>query len=258
MTSRDTRSAMIRRTLQLLLLAAALPAIGCANSGKPLVVSAPLHSPWSENRLLAVAPLYNETGVSTLDALHYSDLLVAELQQVRGVDVTPMQRVLGAMEEQDIAWISSVDEARAIARTLGADGIVVGTLTSYDPYYPPRLGLALELIPVRAGGPGVSLQDTRALQSAASDMESGITSWESGWPTASEIVDSSDNGVRIHLERFAAARTDPESALGTTRYLYQNDLFMRYVSYRLISELLRQERLRLVRQAGSSRSGNAG
>ena len=42
-------------------------------------------------------------------------------------------------------WICRApDEARRLARILGVDAVVIGSVTDYSPYYPPRCGLRVE------------------------------------------------------------------------------------------------------------------
>jgi len=71
------------------------------------------------------------------------------------------------------------------------------------------------------------------------------------------VLDASDNGVRLDLERFARGRTEMDSALNWKRYLVVMDLYTQYVADRLLRDLLREERVRGNQRlaAGNQRPG---
>src|SRR5690606_2123679 len=143
------------------------------------VVNPPLIAPYAEPRIWAVAPLTNESGVSTMDALRLSDVLADEAQRVQGLAVLPVQRGLDAMRAMNLGQVQSPEEARALAQLVGADAILVGTIGAYDPYDPPKLGMALQLFEA-SGRTGSSL-DTRTLSTAPSGagVEAGWTAYPS-------------------------------------------------------------------------------
>jgi hypothetical protein len=62
-------------------------------------------------------------------------------------------------------------EAQQLARAMGVDGIVAGTITAYDPYDPPVFGLSLALYaqPSLGGDGGGPLSDPRLLSFQATD-----------------------------------------------------------------------------------------
>ena len=67
----------------------------------------------------------------------------AELQSTPGFEVVP----LGVVEEAIIANrvdLSGPGEARRLAKILGVDVVVVGAVTDFTEYYPPRIGLRVE------------------------------------------------------------------------------------------------------------------
>ena len=63
-----------------------------------------------------------------------------ELQKTPGYEVTPVGVVVAKLQ----AWGQPINEATdfpALARYLGVDAIIVGAVTDYESYYPPRIGL---------------------------------------------------------------------------------------------------------------------
>jgi len=135
---------------------------------------------------------------------------------------------------------------------LNIDGLIVGTVTAYDPYQPPVLGLTLQLVTsgrgeVRRSDASInSGKGVRILGASPSDRNlPGLRRFTQPVSSVSAIVDASDHSVLLDVKRFAEGRTDPDTALGWEKYLYSMDAYTLYVSHRLIRDLLNQEQLRL-------------
>jgi len=240
--------------------ALAVIAVGCAR--RP-TVSPSLISPYPADKMWAVAPMINESGTSVVDALHMSDVLAQELQQVYRINVVPVSRVLEAMRALDIGRIQSVHDAQALIRTLDLDGLVVGAVTAYDPYQPPRLGMTLQLYTSgaegRAEAPSLDTgKGVRLLGASPSDRPTGILrEFEQPVASVAAVIDASDNGVLLDVQRFAEGRDDPVSALGWRRFLYSMDAYTQYVGHRMIRDLLREERIRMSRTMESARASTS-
>ena len=232
-------------------LSVLVSAIGCAER---TVIHAPLASPYPAEKVWAIAPLSNESGTSAVDPLYMSDLVAREFQQVRHIDMLPLSRVLQGMRAMQINQVQSVSEAQALIRLLNIDGLIVGTITAYDPYHPPVLGLTLQLFTSgnesarRSGSdaPINSGKGVRILGASPSDSAlPGLRVFSQPVSSVSAIVDSSDNAVMLDVKQFAEGRTDPDTALGWEKYLYSMDAYTLYVSHRLIRDLLNEERSRM-------------
>lgn len=229
------------------IVAGALMTLILAASGchQPLQVNAPLVAPYEQ--IWAIAPLVNESGASVVDSLAVTDLLREEAEKIHGVDAIPVQRTLEAMRAMDLGRIDSPAQARTLARLVGADAILVGVITAYDPYQPPKLGLTLQIYPAE-NVTDVSSLDLRRLEAAATDpLEPSDPPRDPAFSGISQVVDAADNGVRIDLENFARGRTDPDTAFHWERFLVVMDLYTQYVCHRLLADLLFQERLRVLR-----------
>jgi len=216
-----------------------------------------LRSPYAfrGDALWAVAPLVNESGVSVVDPLAVSDALVYQLQQVEGVSAVPMNRTIAAMRALGLASIDSPQDAVALAKTLGADGILAGSITAWDPYDPPELGLTVALFGARPGGPG-------GLDGAwvnPRDMQGWVTEYGLGngpggrlgvpVTAAARHVDATRVDVQRDVRAYAEPRVEPGAPLGWERYTASMRLFTEYVSHRLIRDLLEGERERLAQAA---------
>ena len=107
-------------------------------SHRPLI-----RNPFPQLTKVAVAPFFNQSDERTLDGRRFSLGYYSELQATPGFEVIP----LGVVEEAIIANqinLNGAGEARRLAQILGVDAVVVGAVTDYSPYYPPRCGMHIE------------------------------------------------------------------------------------------------------------------
>ena len=107
-------------------------------SHKPVI-----RNPFPQLSRVAVAPFFNHSDESTVNGRDFAMAYFSELQSTPGFDVVP----LGVVEEAIIANridLSGAGEARRLAELLGVDAVVVGAVTDFSPYYPPRCGLRVE------------------------------------------------------------------------------------------------------------------
>ncbi len=201
--------------------------------------------------LWAVIPPANESGVSSVRADEIGDQIVAAVQGIRGVRCLPINRTLQAMRALGINQITSTNEAIALANALGVDAIIAGSITAYDPYDPPTLGLALALYS-RPGamkqGPKTDL-DHRALTMAYTDFGKFDGSRFAGDPvnSVSQHLDARDHAVLMDLKRYAQGRSDPNSAMRWRIYTASMDLYTQFVAHHTVGRLIDEEWLRYAR-----------
>ena len=127
------------------LAVAVLVGVGCEGSPARIIEPTALTSPYPAPKLWAVAPFRNESGFSLVDGAAFADHLTRRLQQVQGIRVVPVNRVLAALAAERLEAVNSREAALRVMQTLDADGLVVGTLTAWDPYLPPKLGVICQL-----------------------------------------------------------------------------------------------------------------
>src|SRR5208283_758775 len=112
---------------------------GCAVL--PEIVHQPtLHNPFPQISKVAVAPFFNLSSEPTLDCRKVAEAYAAELAEVPGYVVIPVSQVDMAIHAYGLR-LDKEKEARQLAQILEVDAIVVGVVTQYTPYYPPRLTL---------------------------------------------------------------------------------------------------------------------
>ena len=125
-----------------LLLLLTLIASGCQLipqiSHQPVV-----HNPFPQLTKVAIAPFFNLSTEPTVDGRQFALAYFNELQLVQGFELIPIGVVEKTIEIYRIS-LDNPDEVRKLAQILGADAIVIGAVTDFTPFYPPRCGLQVE------------------------------------------------------------------------------------------------------------------
>src|SRR3954468_3379891 len=109
-----------------------------------------IHNPFPQLNKIAVAPFFNQSNEPTVDGRKFALAYFAELQAVPGFEVVPLGVVEAAIVDNQVN-LSNPGEARRLANVLGVDAVVVGSVTDYTPYYPPRCGLRVEWYAANSG-----------------------------------------------------------------------------------------------------------
>ena len=214
---------------------------GC---GRKLKQPDVLAGPYPGVRLWAVAPLANESGVSAVDAYRVADLFTQQVQQVDGINTVPVNRVVLAMRHAGLEAVGSSADAMQLIQLLEVDALVVGTVTAWDPYPPPTLGMAVLLF--AGSGDHASGVDPRELvRATSSDVAPGELGPPGAIAQAAGIFDGRNNETLAWLEAFATGRIEPDEPFGADVYLMDMELYTQFVSYRLIRDLLGFEQRRL-------------
>lgn len=228
---------------------AALVVAGCAGGGggKALTPPKTTVAPYDTLRgeaLWAVIPLRNESGTTQVDVMSMSDKLVAAVEQVEGVRALPLNRTLAAMRALEMQDVRSPGDARRVAQALGADGVLVGSITAYDPYL-PLVGLSMALFP---SAPAVAQGPVDPSRIAVAPTESrvlgGSVAADRPVSVVSEVYDARNHQVQMDVRAFAMGRTEPVSALGWERYLRSAVLFEEFAVFSGVERLVRQEWVR--------------
>jgi hypothetical protein len=229
---------------QVLLLTAKMLLIsGCSLMTGP--GAKPLQSPYPTQRVWAVAPLRNESGNVQANGHTLADHLARQLENASNLDVLPVNRTLAAMEALDITTVSNPAQARQVLASLGADALVIGTITAYDPYDPPKLGLAIELYVNKRVEYFDSL-DVRKLARAATSQGAlppppGMRQPPSN--IISAFFDAANPDTRYRLMRYARDRSQEHQHRDQPWQIYRinMDLYSEFVSYVMSWRLLRAE-----------------
>jgi hypothetical protein len=232
-------------TLSLLATAVFLPSMlmGCQpRLAQPIVLKAP----YAAERVWAVVPFANESGVSGVDGAAVADRFVSEIEQVDGLRCLPLNRTLAAMKSLGMTGIRDLQQASTLMRTLQVDGLVLGTVTEWSPYKPLRFGAAVEVIAASEGADRrpIDLKEL-TMPTAESTGAAAATKLQAEVSQGSRVFDARNHETLSELERYAQGRFDPNSPLGVQAYEMRIDLFSRFGAYVLTRDLLEQEAARL-------------
>ncbi len=204
-----------------------------------------LTAPYQDQQLWAVLPFANESGVSIVDPYRTADRFTQELQQVQGIDTVPVNRVIVAMRRLGMQGATSAADVRQLANVLDVDGIVIGTVTTYDPYPPMTFGAAVQLF--KTDRNHRARFDPRELtRSPRGTVPPGDMAPEGPVAQAAGVFEAANHRTLAWLKRYAAGRSEPQGAYGQDIYLVSMDLYTQFVSFRLIHDLLKSEQARLM------------
>lgn len=231
-----------------MVVALAVLATGCHYRGTR--TSEKLAAPYGERQVWAVAPLRNESGSQYADGLKAADQLAQRLETVIGVDTIPVNRVLAAMRTLEMSAVTSADDVFKLREVLNVDAMVIGSITAYDPYDPPKLGLVIELYfnPKRESAQTMDLR--KLVRAPTGDTVQPPDQLRPGPPVSvvSGFYDASEPGIHQQLVTYAEHRDDAVSdgpARGWRLYQIDMDLYTEFVTYLVSRQLLRVEQQRL-------------
>ena len=247
-----TRRGRIRPMVRWGLLAVALLSAGCGGPQRPAMPRM-FPSPYPAPKLWAVMPFRDESGTSVVDGAAFADRLTQQLQQVEGIRVLPVNRVIETMTARDLIAVDSAGEAMELAAALGVDGLLVGTITAWDPYEPPKIGAVVQLYSRRRGG--AAAVDSRRLSRSTRGEAAlpGAARFEQPIAEAGGYFDAANGEVRRNLRHYATGRAPIDSPAGWRRYLLNMDLYSEFVNSELMRRLFAAEWDRLTEAPGPDR-----
>ncbi|MEM1446395.1 MAG: hypothetical protein AAGF84_10090 [Planctomycetota bacterium] len=243
--------------LVMLVVLAAFAAVGVPGCTTTNQRAAQLQGPYETRQLFAVAPLNNESGSAHADGVRLADRLSEQFTVAGQIDTVPVNRVLAAMDRIGLSAVTSKSQALQLRQALGVDGLLVGTVTSYDPYDPPKLGLNVELYldPKHAS----SRFDIRKLSRAASDRDfrfEGYSANDQPVSTLSSFFDAAAPYIQDAMRRYAVHRGVDYAATSADARLYRisADLYADFVANEICRRLLLAESQRIVRSDDARRA----
>jgi hypothetical protein len=226
------------RTLLVMAFAAASLLCGCQHHEPQYGTELQLSMPGLRRQVWAVAPAIDLSG-ENVDPLLQADLLFDQLQQVHGLTVIPVNRVIEVYVSLKIAQVQSPQQAAVVCELLGCDALVVPTVTLYDPYNPPKFGAALQLFdkpPGFARPAAVEMSDpTTQDPTTQVSPASPITG---DFQQAVGMFDAANGSTREDLWLYAEGRNDPKGPMGPKEYIESMDRYCGFAYHQLIRDLL--------------------
>lgn len=111
---------------------------------------------------VAVLDFVDKTnGAEGLDTAAVTEMFASELQKIPTYEVVPVQEVREVLGPVRIDT-NQPQLAFEVARALHAQAIIVGAVTEYNAYYPPRVGLHCEMYAMVTGQPEAVVQSPPA------------------------------------------------------------------------------------------------
>jgi hypothetical protein len=214
-------------------------AIGCAAwHEKSYGQEQQLFLPGEHRQVWAIAPAINISGESQIDPLLQSDLVYQEMQKIHGLTVIPVDRVVEVYVSLKIDKIQNERQAYDICNALGCDGLVVPTVTAYDPYDPPKFGASLQLFTKPGTFQRMPRLDPHALEQSATTPALPQMTETHNMAQVVEIYDASDGTVREKVSAYSQGRIDPNGPLGVNEITQSMDRYCSFGYHELLSELL--------------------
>jgi hypothetical protein len=117
-------------------------AAGCAVFPEKLY-EPQFHNPFPQLHRVAVLPFFNQSAEPTVDGEAVAIAYYNELQAIPGFEVMPVGVTRQLLAASGIEPRSASDFQK-LARLMNVDAVLVGSITEYSPYYPPRIGIAVD------------------------------------------------------------------------------------------------------------------
>ncbi len=133
-----------RRCIQTLCLLALACTLTLSQTGCSLVPDVrhkpQLINPFPQIQRVAVLPFINQSEEPTLSGERVALAYANEIQSIRGFEVLPLGAVKIKMAEFNQP-LARGEDFQAFARFLGVDAVVLGAVTDFTSYYPPRMSM---------------------------------------------------------------------------------------------------------------------
>lgn len=192
-------------------------------------------------RIYVLAPVVNLSGSEDFDPLKLTDLIASEFLSFEGVAVVPVNLALAELARRGRSAVETPEEARELARALGADAAVVIGVTEYDPYDPPVVGLVVQCYPVAAPGRGGGLDPVSASRSASLPARLSAAGTELPVVQVQRVFNAADERVLADIRSFARKREGAAGPYGWQRYVKSQELYVRYCGHAVILSMLSEE-----------------
>jgi hypothetical protein len=229
----------MRSITTILSLLALLLSCGCGDTKRPAYgVEQALYLPGNARQTWAVAPVLNLSGHREVDPVLQADLVFAQLQQVAGLNVLPVNRVVEVYRALKVDQVQSEEQAAAVCQLLGCDALLVGTVSLYDPYDPPRMGASLQLFRSGKSVQGQNVDPRELARRATLPSSAAMVPAAATFLQTIGMFDASNGSTRDDLLRYATGRNDPVGPLKDRAYLVEMDRYAGFVYHSLIEEML--------------------
>jgi hypothetical protein len=218
-----------------LIVAACLISSGCEAQPK-YGRERSLGLPGSKQKVWAIAPVVNLSGQPGVDPLLQADILYQQLQTVAGLTVIPVDRVAQVYSAAGLEQVQTSEQAQAVIEALGCDGLIVMTVTQFDPYNPPKFGGAMQLF--ERPRDRLSSPDPQQMLRAATPGPETAMPRNTDFVQVVGMYDATNGSVRDAVHAYAMGRHEPAGPMEEREYLANMDRYCGFAYYELIEGLL--------------------
>ena len=205
-------------------------------------------NPYPQPCRMAVVPFKNLSGSQAVNSIAATDEFVTELQQIQGLTVLPVNRVLAKLSDLGLGSAETPTDALTLADALGVDAIIVGAINRYEPYQPPLVAMAVEIY-----------SRERILDQQASDrlhinpadlarapkpFELDLRKSFAPQTAIIRVFDASNIETIERIKDYAEKHNEEKTPYEWKIHLTQRR-YLRFVSHEIIGELLALERDRV-------------
>lgn len=216
---------------------------GCEQPPRPYGTERQMFLPGERRQVWAVAPAVNLSGQKVVDPILQADLVYQQLQQVHGLTVVPVDRVVEVMAGMHVDRIQTADQAAVVCDLLGCDALVIATVTVYDPYDPPKFAGSLQVFnkPQEYVHPEkVNLRELARSPSETAGDPMALPPPDTRFMQAVGMFDAANGTTRDALNDYALGRNDPTGPMGVREYVKNMDRYCGFAYSALAADLLRQ------------------
>ncbi len=198
-------------------------------------------NPNIEIQTVAVVELLRQGEADdTPNMVKYANIFATELVRSGTFrKVIRPDQVLRVMHENKIPAIRDANDVREVGRLLNVDGVFVGAITDFNPYYPPRIGFAMQLY--RTDNSVLAAVDLETLSQAGKPIHLSTDTRDYPLLGGEWIFDIRDNLMENEFERYALARQGGDRPRPVERLARETDEYFRFVCFRTIVYLMDQE-----------------
>jgi hypothetical protein len=191
----------------------------------------------------AIAPAVNLSGQREVDPLLQADLLYQQLQAINNITVIPVDRVIQVYAALKIEKVQSEQQAALVCEQLGCDALLIPTVTTFDPYDPPKMGAAIQLL-ARPGSNQQPNIDVHELNRLATPLTNQALPSRPGFIQVVGMYDAANGTVHEAVLTYAKGRNDPLGPLAEKEYFVNMDRYCGFVYYSLLKDLLHETAVR--------------
>ena len=241
MTTHSTHRRAGTVCLLLVVLASACGCVALEGGGEKL------YNSLTGVHTIVVAPVMNLSTTAAVDTIEVTNALASELGQVEGINVVPLGRVYQYLSQVSTTGVAgtvgNAEEARGLAQVFKAQATIVAAVTEYDPYDPPRMGLAVQMYTTGAVPPATGSAGFDPVSSSREAVPFPVTDDAANRPRdmIHRVYSGRDLDTKALAQLYARQRMADGSPYGWRRFLIDQRAFQRLCCYGVIREMLGEE-----------------